>query len=201
MSASQPVNTPQKGWWRRNAVGLVALAVLAPATVGVMFSTEFGGYISGRPSAPIEVAAEATADFAGASWSLESVRRIAADDPAGQEAGLPEGTDLVVVTTRVEPGELDEEGRSPGCIVRLDELDGAGGAVLRTWSDSAFSAIDHDTADDSSSYCDTELTTPYRLESIFLVPSDAGEHLALQVQVAAELPRYLHVAVTAPPAS
>jgi hypothetical protein len=189
----------QRGWWRRNAIGLAAFLVLAPATVAITFSTEFGSYASYRPSQPVEVAAGETADFAGSDWRLESAERYSAESPRGEAAGLPGGTDLVVATLTIEPGELDDEGRSPGCTVRLDEV--SAGDVVRSWGDAAFSDLDHETAEGSEATCDPELTEPYRAEWIFLVPSDAGEQLALEVQVVGELPRYLHLALAPLPAS
>ena len=185
--------TPRRrSWWRRNRWGLVAFVVLAPLTVGVTFANEWGGYYAQRPSQPVEVDAGSTSDFGGSSWTLTDSERIAGDSDAGREAGLPEGTDLVVATIAVEPKQLDEEGRSAGCSVLLDER-ASGGEVLRTWGDAQFASIDYDVDPGHESFCDPDLTDPYTFESTFIVPSGAGVDLSVQVEVVSELPRYLRM--------
>ncbi|MDO9398503.1 MAG: hypothetical protein Q7T71_18315 [Herbiconiux sp.] len=186
---------PRRSWWRRNWVGLVAFVVLAPVTVAVTFSNEWGRYYAERPSVPVDVARGEAIDYGGATWRLVEAERLPGGSAELQDAGMPEGTDLVVVTIEVEPTQLDAEGRSPLCAVTLDELDAPGGAERRTWTDAIFSSIDYEADPSAENSCVAENTSPYRYESQYIVPSDVEGPLAVQLEVVSELPRYLHLAL------
>jgi len=176
-------------WLRRNWIALVAVAVLAPATVGITFATQWTEYFGGRASAPTSVGAGDTAEFARADWSLTSSRRISGTSAEGLEIGLPAGSDLVVVTVRVSPEPPADGDETPGCLVRLEEFDGT--SVTRSWGDATLDPISYTAAEGTHSYCASDAVGPYTLESVFVVASDAGDELALSVTVATELPRYL----------
>ena len=175
-----------KRWLRRNWIGLIAVAVLLPVTVGVTFSTQWTAYFGGRPSAPISIAAGDSTDFAQTEWTVEGTKRISAASAEGEEIGLPAGSDLVVVTVRVSP---DGDAVPPGCLVSLEEFDGD--SVSRTWSNSSTDPIDYDPTEGTQSYCPSDAVGPYVLESIFVVASDASDDLAMALSVASEIPRYL----------
>ncbi|RFA09059.1 hypothetical protein B7R54_07340 [Subtercola boreus] len=177
------------GWLRRNAIALVAVVVLVPATLGVTFSNEWVRYYSSRPSQPVVVDSGAEADFAGTGWRVDSTRRIASTSPEGEAARLPAGSDLVVVTVDVTPRELDENGASPYCELRLEEQ--GGGELARNWGDAAFDPIDYEGAEGVESGCTTDLTSPYQLEALFVIPSTVDSALAMHLEVGDQLPRYL----------
>ena len=175
-----------KRWLRHNWIGLIAVAVLLPATVGITFATQWTSYFSGRDSAPVSVAKNTDFGFSTAEWRFESGERITADSPEGQRIGLPPETALVVVTVRITP---DGSPESPGCLVRLEELDR--GADSRSWAESTYDPIDYSPTDGTQTYCPTDTTEPYVLESTFVVPADAVDGLGLSIVVPGELPRYL----------
>jgi hypothetical protein len=178
-----------KRWLRGNLVGLIAIVLLVPATVAITFANEMGAYNQSRPTEALSLGPGDYAEFGDARWELENVRRISWSSTEGVDADLPNATELVVVTIEVTPLDLDEEGLSTYCMVQLDEMDGE--SVARSWNDATFDGLDYRTSEGSESSCVRELTEPYLLESIFVVPSDAGDELAMQVQVESELPRYL----------
>ena len=180
-----------KPWLRNNWIGLVAVAVLLPATVGITFANEWNAYFGERPSAPVDIASGDTAAFAGSDWAVEGSERIPASSTEGEEIGLPAGSELVVVTMRVDPGELDGEGESPRCIVRLEELDG--GTAQRSWGDAASEPISFSSTEGTESICTASNVDPYLVESTFVVPSDVGDDLALSVTVVSELPEFLRL--------
>jgi hypothetical protein len=177
------------GWLRRNAFALGAVVVLVPVTLGVTFSNDWGRYYSTRPSQPIEVDAGSAADFAGTGWRVDSTRRVAGGSPEALAAHLPGGSDLVVVTVEVTPRELDEEGASTFCEVRLEEQDG--GELARSWGDATLEPIDFEGADGVENGCTPDLTGPYRFEALFVIPASVDSALALHLEVSDELPRYL----------
>jgi hypothetical protein len=187
---------PRRSWWRRNVWGLVATVVLVPTVLFVTFSAEWGRYYAQRPSQPVYVAAGDPVDFGGATWTLAHSERIEADSAAGRDARLPDGTALIVVEVRVDPTRLDADGRGPGCTVELGEVQpGSEVAEVRRWNDAAFADIDYRTDPANETYCNTDLTRPYTLESIFVVPATTGDDLMLQLQVVSEFPRYLRMSL------
>ncbi|MCS5720107.1 hypothetical protein N1027_18405 [Herbiconiux sp. CPCC 205763] len=183
----------RRGWWRRNAIGLVAVAVLVPTTIAVTFQAEWGRYYAERPSQPITVATGDSIDFAGAGWRVLDSRRIPATSEEGAASRLPAGTDLVVVTVAVSPRELDADGKSPYCDLQLDEMRGS--EVVRSWKDATFADIDYDRDPDVGSGCSSDETGDYTFETLFVVPSGATDELAVQLESVDELPRYLRFAL------
>lgn len=178
-------------WLRKNAIALAAVVVLAPTTIGVTVANDWGSYLSERPSQPVEVAADHSARFAGAGWRVESVERFGVASDEGVEAELPTGTQLVAVTVQVSPKQLDDGGRSAGCTVRLLEDPRSGTDQPRSWGAEGFSPLSSDFTNGIESGCNPQLDTDYRFTSYFILPEDVDDDLALQVQVADELPRFL----------
>lgn len=186
---------PVKGWWRRNWIGLVGVLVLAPLTIAFTFQSEWGRYYETRPSQPVTVDSGERVEFGGTGWQLVGADRIPGTSPDLADAGMPAGSDLVVVTIEVEPMQLDAEGKAPGCQLQLDQLTGSDTRtdtiVQRSWGDAGFSNIDFELDPDALTYCDSEITEPYTLETLFVIPSDAEGSFGVQVQLIDELPRYL----------
>lgn len=185
--------TRRKGhrWWRRNRWGLLGVLVLAPATIGLTFSSEWGGYYAQRPSVPVVVAAGERVDFAATAWQLIGAERIPREDPTVADAGLPAGADLIVVTVAVDPRLAEGATSSSMCTFVLNEL--RGGGVLRSWSTTASSGVDYVADPDAATGCDSERTSAYTAESLFVVPDDAGEEFAVDVEVGSEFPRFLRL--------
>jgi hypothetical protein len=185
-----------KAWLARNWIGLLAVAVLLPTTVGITFVQQWSAYLENWPTAPREVGVGEASTYAGTVWALESTERITASSVEGREIGLPRGSDLLVARIRVEPATLDGDGKSPFCHVRLQEL--RGDDIAREWESAALAPIDFRVSDDAESICMTDLTGPYVVETPFLVPADAGAdgtHLGMSLTVAAELPDYLRISL------
>jgi hypothetical protein len=179
------------GWLKRNMVALVAVAVLAPTTVAVTFSTEWNTFLSTRASEPVEVAEGLAARFDGAEWRVAGSERISAESREGTDAGLPAGSDLIVVTIEVTPGDLSADEESSSCTVRLGEYEGTGDTPRRSWGDATFAAIDYRAPEGAETGCSPDITDPYTMTSTFVVASDASDNLGVQLEVADQLPRYL----------
>lgn len=178
------------GWWRRNRVALVAVLLIAPVTVGVVFQKEWGGFARDA----VDVVVGDDASYGGAGWRVTDVDRIRWSSGPGAERELPAGTDLVVVRLAVTPHDL-EGGESTGCTLELDE--GEGDRSDRLWGPAPSTYVPYDPDGGTSTYCDPSRTTPYELAASFLVPVDAGEDARLRITVEAddELPRYLRISL------
>ncbi|WP_291054073.1 hypothetical protein [Herbiconiux sp.] len=189
-AAPAPSRTGRR-WWRRNRWGLLGILVLAPATIALTFSNEWGGYYAERPSVPVGVAAGERAEFGGTAWQLIGAERIPGDDPAVADAGLPEGADLIVVSVAVDPQLAEGVTSSSMCTFVLNEL--ADGSVLRSWRDALSSGVEYVADPDAAVGCDSERTSAYTAESHFVVPEDAGDEFAVDVQLGSEFPRFLRL--------
>ncbi|MEW2459359.1 hypothetical protein [Microbacterium sp. K41] len=99
--AVEPAPAPRRpSWWRRNAVALVALAVLAPVTAAAVGWQEWYQYFGfgARAVTAITVDEDASADLAGAEWG--PVRGGEIDDVSGLD--VPDGTRLIAVAVPVD---------------------------------------------------------------------------------------------------
>ena len=89
------------GWWRRNALALVAVAVLLPATVlgTAWWEWKYAYPDSGMPLWAIEPGSSGTVDLKGATWGPAKARVIT--DTSGFD--MPENATLIAVTVKVTP--------------------------------------------------------------------------------------------------
>ncbi|MGW8483052.1 hypothetical protein ACWGJP_07915 [Microbacterium sp. NPDC055903] len=94
------------GWWRRNAVGVIAVAVLVPLSAVVVVGNEWKEYFLYDSTYPAQVANDGTVELAETTWG--PVRAV---DITGSE-GLenPEGTKVIAVAIPVDPHDV-----APGC--------------------------------------------------------------------------------------
>jgi hypothetical protein len=183
------------GWFRRNRWALLAVVVLVPATLGIMFVNQWVGYFAEWPSRPVHVTVGESAEYGDALRSVETVDRIEGTSAAGRDRGLPAGTDLVVVTLTVDPNGPGPVGDRDLCTVWLAESGGPDGA--RKWSNASTGAISPEGPRPELGSCSSELSDPYTFVAQFVVPADAGDSTTLTVglAVAHALPEYASFAL------
>jgi hypothetical protein len=169
----------------------VGIAVLTPATIAVTFSTEWSSFLTTRATQPVEVTEGLAAEFDGAEWRVAHTERISSASREGVEAGLPAGSDLVLVSVEVNPGVLSAKGESSPCTVRLGEYEGSGDTAIRSWGDATYAAIDYRTPDGVESGCSPDIVEPYTFISTFVIADDASDNLGVLLEVSDQLPRYL----------
>lgn len=145
----------KQGWWRRNAVGLVALAILVPTTLVGIGYQEWSVYYVGRYWQPVPVQPGETVEIHGASFGPATIAR------APIEAGIeePPGTQALAVQVTLTPGDgpLD---CLPPTLVDLS----TGDEWNRTYAPMGWEG-------EQSCY---EQATPITLHIPYLVPVDAG---------------------------
>lgn len=182
------------GWLRRNGRALLAVLVLLPLTVGIMFANQWLRYFEEWPSRPVNAAIGETLEYGNARWRIESTDRISADSDAGRERDLPAGTDLVSVTVEVDPTGTGPDGVPDLCAARLEES--GGGTVTRSWSNGSRSALLGGVGPTLTS-CSSDLSTRYSFEAEFVVPAEAGEssNLTINISVPGFLPEYARFAL------
>jgi len=177
------------GWLRRNGRALLAVLVLLPVTVGIMFANQWIRYFEEWPSRPVNAAVGETLEYGNARWRIESTDRVSADSAAGRERDLPAGTDLISVTVEVDPTGTGPDGVPDLCTARLEES--GGGTVTRSWSNGSRGAL-LGGAGPLLTSCSSEVSTRYSFEAEFVVPAEAGESSSFTVNIAVPgfLPEY-----------
>ncbi|MDQ0894306.1 hypothetical protein QFZ26_001861 [Agromyces ramosus] len=171
-----------RGWWRRNAWPLAAVAALVPVTFGVIGWQEWDDYFSGHPSRAIVAQPRTSIDYAGAAWGPVEVVELAPLE--GFEA--PAGSRTLEVTVPVDPGSEPVTCLAP----TLHEVGGA----ERQWDERTYDlgeAYDRGTWNS----CAGSGTEPFAIVVPFVVPDDAVGPFALDVVVDGRLPEFLRLPV------
>jgi len=178
------------GWFRQNRLALLAVLVLLPVTLGIMFAYQWLGYFERFPSRPVDVATGDSIQYGRSEWRIDSTDRFGADSARGQERGLPAGTDLIVVTVRVVPSSTGTDKEHDLCTVRLEETGGE--HPTRSWANATGAAVPLTGTGPDLTSCSRELRTPYTFDAQFVVPADTGDWSALTLgaSVVTELPEY-----------
>jgi len=152
-----------RSWLRRNAVALVAVAVLLPGTAAAVSLNAWQDLLATTTTtvAPGETARLGAADVGDARARFDS----------GVE-GIPRGTRVVAARIDIHP-----RGEEFTCFVpTLREIGGAG----REWNDSTMS-LDRPYDAERATYCDADEKAPYTLEIDYLVPDDAEGPFVLEL--------------------
>lgn len=164
------------GWWRTNAVALVALGVLAPTLVGVVAWNESSSSSSGRP---IHVAVDDSVTYAGATIGPATAEYR--DDPLA-----PQDTRVVSVRLRVDPGIPAIECTEP----QLREIGGA----ERTWAAASYE-LDRGWDAENPTSCVAEATESYTMVVDYIVPEGASGIFAIELTSAESWPDFVSAVV------
>jgi hypothetical protein len=173
----------EPGWWRRRRLPLIVVAALLPAAIVVSLLIEVPNYLSTHPTQQRDVAAATTAHYADLAIRLQDRRVIRAGSARGLELDVPDGTELVVVTLRIDPAASPK--RASLCTVSLVEATAAGD---RVWEIGFSSAALFQVPTGDSSSCTTARGAPYTMTGAVLLPAGAAAHAVVRVSVQRALP-------------
>ena len=167
------------GWWRSNAIALGALVLLVPATVMSISWNEWANNDAYTASRPLTLAPGDTIQYGGVTVGPASAEFT--DSPLA-----PQGTRVVSVSLRIDPGETSILCSEPP----LHEMDGA----MRQWNSASYELdrgwdVNHPTS------CIDGETRPYTLEVDYLVPSDAVGPFAVEFSLTDALPEFVSAVV------
>lgn len=170
------------GWWRRNAMPLIALAVLAPVTIGVIGWNEWQEYFQGRSTSAIAPETEdGTVELGGATWGpirsqyLENVEGLT----------LPEGAEVLVAVIPVVPGDEPVSCFPPTLI---EQSSG------REWNEGRFDLGLTSSSEEPTS-CDSTVTEPYELLMPYIVPEDAEGPFWVNIAPSAATPKIVQFSI------
>jgi len=159
-----PAPVPRRGWLRRNALALGALAVVLPIAATTIGSNEWATANAYLPFAPIDVAEGDSVELYDTEFGPARLREpTASEEIAAAEA--PAGARAVVLEFDVGAGDA-----ALSCSVTLREAEGERRAWLPTGSRSACPY-------------DDESSLPFTASAAFLLPSDASGPFIADVEV------------------
>lgn len=144
-----------RSWWRRNALWLVAVAVLAPLTVGAITWHELAERLETLQWRETSVAPGERIELGGAGLGPASSEEVATLEGIDQ----PPGTRVVIVTLAVQPGEAPLS-----CHSMLLIEQGTGREWVADYAPLGWSG-------ETSCF---DATTPLELRLPYVVPEDAG---------------------------
>lgn len=181
---------PPRSWWRRNRLALAALVVLLPAVPAVIFHSTWSSYFGARPSAPVAAEEGTETAFAGANWRVQGWTTAIAGSSEATVLGVPSDADLVLARVALDPGS----NAGPACRVSLVHTDADGG--IQRWSGISGRPITYRPEPGIADGCTPNATEPYLFDIAFAVPAGTSGPFRLDVEVSAELPRYLELPLT-----
>ncbi|MBO9627587.1 MAG: hypothetical protein J7484_14600 [Microbacterium sp.] len=161
--AEIPTVRRPRGWWRRNTVALVALAVLLPASVLAIGWREWSAVYDSatQRTHPVLAGDDGTVALDGATWGpVTSGIFTAADD-----LPVPDGAKVVAVKVRVDNDDLGDPTSCPAPVL-IEQSTG------RQWSEMS-TALGLGYDPDYPLTCTSDPTGPYELLVPFIVPVDA----------------------------
>lgn len=126
-------------WLHRNAVALVAVAVLAPVTVAAAGYEDWQDYRHRQPPAQAATGDTGTVEYAGATWRLVSVQRVTAlpAETDDHPVPLPDDVDVVIVNVGVEALPNTDSERDARAMCGFELADETG----RWWGPAALSSL------------------------------------------------------------
>jgi hypothetical protein len=167
------------GWWRRNALALGAVVILAPALAVTVTWNEWAYYYLSRGTFPVTVQPGDSTRYGEATVGPVTARFV--HDPA-----VPPNARVVSVTIRIDPGRPALECLGP----TLRELHGR----QREW-DQAPIELESRRGETRWTSCDPDATGPYTVTADYLVPLDASGPFAVEVESAASIPSFVSAVV------
>lgn len=157
------------GWWRRNRLALLAVAVLVPVIgLGIPRFEWQIGYSMAPAQTPVEVADEGTLDLRDATWG--PIRSDEIDDLTGLD--MPPDTKLIAAVIPVDPDAGSKVACNPPRLVQ--QSTGREWKPVRSEIGIPYAAEERDT-------CDSTTTEPYQLVVGFVLPEDVSGPFWLEV--------------------
>jgi hypothetical protein len=178
------------GWGRANAWALIALAVLAAASVWYAFAFDWQRYQSSNPTQPVEVASGSEAELAGGVFAIEEIRLLVGDSDEGRRYEVTEGTDVVVLDLRVTPRADGDPDDYVGCEIRYRAPSPAG---EREWWPETSNPTTFPEPEPEAFGCDIAAGQAYTYRQYFVVPAGGADNGVVQITIQEELPRVLRL--------
>lgn len=164
-----PIRPQSRGWWHRNRLALVVIAVVAPALAGFLWWDGWNAYYGygARPVTAIMPDSDGPGTVTMGGTVFGPIQTGVASDTEGMN--LPEGTRFHIAIIDVDPQRpvSDDSDAFVGCSapVLVQQSTGRQWTPLRAEVGVPYSSDEPET-------CNTVAEGPYRLVVGFVVPDD-----------------------------
>lgn len=182
------VTPVEPSWWRNSRIALLSLVVIVPAAVFAALSVDAIDYWESQHRDISTVAKGDTATLGAMTASVVDAWSAEGGTARGEAYGVPEGRVLVSVTIELDPSAAGEE--FTGCRIRLLERE-----TDTRWNPST-SGVDYYPGDglpDEVPLTCSAFDSSYPIEETFVLPADVSDDAIVEVVIASELPRVLHL--------
>lgn len=179
------------GWWRRNRLALIALAVLVPLATATLVGVAWSRYYLYEPTIPQDPGEDGTVELADTTWG--PVRAKDLTDVG--ELLAPSDSRVIAVAVPVDP-----HGESPSCSSPTLVEQSTG----RRWEEMTDELGVPSSADDESTFCmmpeddengDPGPVVPYEIVVGYIVPEDAAGPFWVEISVVDDLPSFIRFSV------
>jgi hypothetical protein len=168
-------------WIRRNAVALVAVAVLAPATAAAAGYEDWHDYRQQQPTADAATGNGGAVEYAGATWRLVSAHRVTAlpTETDDHPVPLPDDVDVIVVNVAITalPNSESERAARALCVFELADETG------RWWGPAALSSLPGDRHWPSTASRAPGCERDGQLFDAFVVPRGAARQGSVRIRL------------------
>lgn len=182
--------TRVRGWLRGNVWALVVIVVLGTVSVWYAYAFDWANYQNHNPTRILDVPAGKQATYGDATFSLAEVSILKGDSPEGEQYGVVEGTDVVVVDVRATPPASGDPEDYLGCDIRLLAPSPQG---EREWWPESFNPTSYPDGDPDVFGCNVAGGSAYTYRQFFVVPADAADDPTVSVTIRELLPLVLHL--------
>lgn len=177
---------PRRGWWRRNRVGLIVLAVLVPGSVAAVGGLSWWDDFSSRANVPVTARGADPVSLGGSDFGPAQATVVT--DTTGLK-GIPPTAKVVAVNVPVHPnGKTKPTCSSP---VLVEQSTGRRWAEMGHTLGVAFDP-DHTTSCATAS----DHTGPLEMITFYLVPQDAAGPFWVDVDVIDARPEFARFSVS-----
>lgn len=178
------------GWWRRNRLALIALAVLIPVATATLVGVAWSRYYLYQPTIPMDVDQGETAELADATWG--PVRAVDVTD--AEELTAPSDARVIAVAVPVDP-----HGESPSCFspVLVEQDTGRRWEEMTTELGIPYSAEEptNCTKPEDDENGDPGPVVPYEIIVGYIVPADAEGPFWVEVAEINSYPSFIRFSV------
>ncbi|WP_460796420.1 hypothetical protein [Microbacterium sp. GXF0217] len=178
------------GWWRRNRIALIALAVLIPVTTATLVGVAWSRYYLYEPTIPLAAGEDESLELADTTWG--PVRAVDVTDV--EELTAPSDARVIAVALPVDP-----HGESPSCFspVLVEQDTGRRWQQMNNALSIPYSPDEHITCitPEEDENGEPGPVVPYEIIVGYIVPEDAAGLFWVEVGELDSYPSFLRFSV------
>lgn len=179
-----------RGWFRSNALALVAVGVFGTGAVLYSFAFDWQNYQNLNPTQAVDVARGEIGELGPGTFELTDLVVLEGDSDDGRRYGVDEGTDVVVADIRITP---DPDGDAEAYLMCDLYFHAPSPDGEREWWASSINPTTYPEPETTGYGCNIGSGPAYDLRLYYTVPAGGAEDGWVLVSSSEELPRALRL--------